>query len=86
VQFNFGGLLYVCGRDALTTVFHYGCCLGFAAVRRPELRVFLHDLPEGQYVDVLPAAESAAVYAVLRRPVPVLYGAAAAAPIYAQVA
>ena len=86
VNYNFNGLLHTCGRDALTVIFHVSCCLGFAKVGHPNLRVLLWDLPEGQVVDVLPATEPAVIYATLRHPLPVLYEAVAVEPVYALAA
>ncbi len=58
----------------------------FAAVGRPNSSVLLRDLPEGQVVDILPSAETAAAYVAAFRPLPVLYGAAAVQPVYAAIA
>ena len=86
VRFNFSGLYRPNGRDTLTEVLQCEAGLGFSAVGFSSLNVLLRDLSEGQVVDVLPAGDSAAAYAVVLRPLPVFYGAATAEPVYAAVA
>lgn len=86
IRFIFSGHGVPCGRDTLTAVFQSDLGIGFASVGYPNFSVLLRDLPEGQVVDVLPAADAAAAYAVLPRPMPVLYGAVAVQPVYAAVA
>lgn len=83
VGYTFGGSCY--GRDSHVVVFKNSDRLGFFLAGRPQVRVLLQDLVEGQHVDVFPAVEPAAVYARLPRPLPVLYGASAAEPIYSVV-
>lgn len=82
VRFSFCGLSPAYGRDAHVVVFNNGSGPGFALDRHPSFKVYLEELSQGQLVDVFPAAEPAAIYAVVHRPLPVLYGAAAAQPHY----
>jgi hypothetical protein len=86
IRFAFAESVRSYGRDLRATAITIGAHLGFAAVCYPGFTVFLRDLPEGQLVDVLPAADPAAAYAALLRPLPVLYGAVAVQPEYAAVA
>jgi hypothetical protein len=86
ICFAFCGLPGTYGRDAHVAVNHHQGGIAFASVRYPSVKVFLHELIEGQRVDILPAADAAAAYAVVIPPLPVLYGAATAEPIYAAVA
>jgi hypothetical protein len=76
VSFSFSGLCRLSGRDVNTTVTRSDAGLGFVSVVSVNFRVLLRDLSEGQFVDILPASDTAAAYAVLLRPVPALYGAA----------
>ena len=86
VRFSFSGSSRPCGRDTLTKVFCSDAGLGFASVGFSIIRVLLRDLPEGQFVDILPVADPAYAYAALPRPVPALYGAVAVEPVYAAIA
>ena len=86
VCYSFSGRLSSCGRDAHVVVQNSFVGLGFTLVGRPELFVLLQDLSEGQRIDVLPAAEPASAYAVVRNPLPVLFGAATVQPVYAALA
>ncbi len=85
VDFTFDGILP--GRDAHVTVIHEEAGLGFARVGQPKVRVPISELLPGQKVHVLPASDPASAYAVVTRPLPVLFGAATVQPsIYAHVA
>jgi len=83
IRFSLYGLP---GRDAHMLVTKDEIGLSFTYVRNSNARVYLHELSEGQRVDILPSAEPAFAYAALNRPLPVLYGAVAVQPVYAALA
>lgn len=86
VQYCFNGLSPACGRDHHVRVSFLHGGVGFVSVQHPRCQVLLQELSLGQQVDVLPAAEPAAAYAVVVRPLPVFYGAATVQPAYAALA
>lgn len=86
ICFAFCGLPGAYARDAHVAVNDHQGGIAFASVRYPGVRVFLHELLEGQRVDILPAVDAAAAYAVVIPPLPVLYGAAIPQLTYAATA